>query len=167
MVSKEFTSRKLDWLAAVSFDRGVTDPAFRIAAAIASHLDEKTGHAFVGADSIAFETGCQWPRKVMRAVKLLKARGWLDWHRTGTANVYKPDYRKVKATLAVIGRWRYEKRQIFLKKRTKIGRQRHSASKPVQSDTRGTSDMTPASRNHLMISLQEIFRRRKDKKERG
>ena len=111
MVSKEFTTQKLNWLQCVCFDRRLNDGAFRVASVIAFHLNEASGRAYLSADTIAAMTGSKWPRKVARAIKLLKDTGWLNWERTKDANVYKPNYRNVKATLEVIGRLRFEKRQ--------------------------------------------------------
>ncbi len=142
MSSKSHTSRKLDWLTCVRFDRRVTDYAYRVASVIAAHLNEVSGRAFLSLDSIAFESGCKWPRKAVRAIKLLQATGWVDWKHSKTANIYAPNYANVKTTLEAIGRARYEKRQIFLNNPARLGRQRHS-------DVRGIQTMTPVSYNHL------------------
>lgn len=74
-MSKFTTSQKLFWLTCVRFDRRVTDYAYRVASVIAEHLNEHSGRAFLSLDTVAFETGSKWPRKAVRATKLLQATG--------------------------------------------------------------------------------------------
>jgi hypothetical protein len=113
-LSRTFTTNKLDWLTCIRFDRRVTDSAYRVASVIADHLNGKTGCTMLSDDTIAFETGSKWPRKIVRARKLLRDTGWLDWQHTKTANVYRPNVSNVRNALAAIGRARYEKRRRFL-----------------------------------------------------
>lgn len=148
-----FTGQKLDWLTSVSFDRRVTNSAFRVAHAIAGNLNEETGKTLkLSAETIGFQIGHKGPKKVQRAINLLKACGWLDWHRTGSANVYTPNYSKVKATLEMIGRWRYEKRQRYNGNSPEIGHQCPSADKSLQTDNSVPRGRTPVSDNHLRKS---------------
>jgi hypothetical protein len=154
-LSTTFTGKKLDWLTCMRFDRRVTDYAYRIVSVIAHHLNEKTGRAMLSDDTIAFETGSRWPRKVVRARKLLRDLEYLDWEHTRTANVYKPNFKNVRNTLAVIGRARYEKRQRFLDNHARLGRQRHSEHGAPDSDKSGIQTLTPTSDKHLREHLKE------------
>lgn len=144
-----FTGRRLDLLRAVRIDRTVTDYAYRVMSVIVDHLNEKTERTFLSDDRIAFETGSGWPRKVVRARRILRDAKWLSWQRTRTANIYSVDFVKAAAVLAIIERERNARRRKASKtadKMAQIGRQR-----PTSPDRtfRADLDRTPASDIHL------------------
>jgi hypothetical protein len=145
---KSFTSRKLDWLTCVRFDRRINDHAYRVAATIADHLNEKTGRTMLSDDVIAFETGSKWPRKAVRARKLLRESGWLKWRRTRSANIYEPDYSRVNAMLATIAALRQQKRSKNADISGQIGHQRHMTKT-------AHLDVTPASDIHVSSTRYE------------
>ena len=134
----KFTTTKLDWLKAVRFDRRVTDYATRVAGVIVDHLNTESGRAFLAGDTIAFETGAAWRRKVVRAIKLLRDLGYLEVHRTANANIYTLNHRNVRGALAALGRARFEKRRKYLESKNKcaeMGHQRPSAPDGPSSGT--------------------------------
>src|SRR6516165_7052089 len=85
-----FTSKKLDWLACVNFDRRLRQlpTAFKVAYVIANQVDEIRNTAFISDVAIADKAGGISERQVGRSRKLLRDTGWLSWKRTYTANVY-------------------------------------------------------------------------------
>lgn len=83
------TSRKLDWLDALAVDPAVKSFAFKIGFCIMQHVNARTGKAMVSDETIADKTSLS-RRHVRNGRKLLQARGWIEWRRTRTANIYKP-----------------------------------------------------------------------------
>jgi hypothetical protein len=94
-----FTGTKLDWLKCVAFDRKVLAYDFRVAFVIAQHLNLRTGSAMLSDETIAAESGGGSTRHVKRARVRLRKAGWLTWHNTSTANVYRPDYGRMNHVL--------------------------------------------------------------------
>jgi hypothetical protein len=155
----KFTTTKLDWLKAVRFDRRVTDYAARVAGVIVDHLNAESGRAFLAGDTIAFETGSKWRRKVVRAVKLLRDLGYLEVHRTANANIYTLNHRNVRGALAALGRARFEKRRKYLESthnHTAMGHQRPSAPDGPPTGTpvaQGVGHQRPT--NPLSVPVKE------------
>ena len=73
-------------------------------AVIVDHLNEKTETAYPSDNTIAFETGSGWPRKVVRARRNLREAGWLNWKHTRTVNVYMVNWTKAAEILAILKR---------------------------------------------------------------
>lgn len=109
-----FTGRKCDLLKAMRFDGRVSDQAYRVAAGILDHLNEKTERTILSDDLIAFEIAGA-PRTVRRARDLLRETGWMKWHRTRKANIYSFDFEKVGPILAMIARERSARKGKRLK----------------------------------------------------
>lgn len=84
---KTFTSRKMDWLNGVSIDPEMTPHDFQVAFCIAQCMSIERGIGVIADDTIAESTGTT-RRHVLESRKRLRARGWLDWKNTRTANVY-------------------------------------------------------------------------------
>jgi hypothetical protein len=144
-----FTARKLDWLTAICFDRRVGDYAYRVVSVIARHLNEKTGRAFVGDETIAFETGSKWRGKVHRARNQLRDFGWLEWQHSKTANIYKPVFTNVAPALQIVGRVRYEKRQRFLDNRARLSHRWISQPKMPDCTKIDSQTVPPVDHKHL------------------
>ena len=85
---KVSTSQKLDWLDAVMADERLDARAKVVAYGIAMHLNRARGNAFVSDRTLADKTGCRSVRTVQDGRSDLRALGWVDWKRTGSANVY-------------------------------------------------------------------------------
>jgi hypothetical protein len=85
-----FTSKKLDWLACINFDRRLKQfpTVFKVAYVIANQVDETRNTAFISDAAIADKAGGISERQVGRSRKLLRDTGWLSWKRTYSANVY-------------------------------------------------------------------------------
>jgi hypothetical protein len=96
-----FTGAKLDWLKCVAFDRRLKPYDFKVAFVIAQHLNLNTGSTMLSDGTIADESAIG-PRHVRRARERLHNAGWLTWHHTQTANVYRLDHDKVSYTLDAI-----------------------------------------------------------------
>jgi hypothetical protein len=103
-VTTTFTGRGKDLLRAVRFDRTVDAYAKVVMAVIVDHLNERTQTAFLSDDTIAFETGSGWPRKVSRARRNLRDANWLMWKHTRTVNVYSVNWTKAAEILAILKR---------------------------------------------------------------
>jgi hypothetical protein len=86
--NKTATSRKLDWLDALNADPAVRPFAFKVGFAIAKHVNARTGEAMVSDETISDITSISM-RHVRAGRELLKARRWISWKRTRTANVYR------------------------------------------------------------------------------
>jgi hypothetical protein len=103
------TAERLDWLKCVQFDIG---NCLHVAAVLMFQVVEKdtvafghrlkTGEALLSDDAIADKTGLR-ERQVRNVRKLMKEAGWLDWRRTGDANVYRLRSERVPAVLAASG----------------------------------------------------------------
>ena len=87
--NKTATSRKLDWLGALAVDPAVKPYAFKTGFAIVQHVNARTGWAMVSDETLADETSMT-TRHVRRGRDLLRQRGWIQWKRTKTANLYRP-----------------------------------------------------------------------------
>jgi hypothetical protein len=94
-----FTGTKIDWLKCIAFDRKVQPYDFRVAFVIAQHLNIRTGTTMLSDETIAAESGGVSTRHVRRARDRLRKAGWLTWHNTSTANVYRPDYARMNHVL--------------------------------------------------------------------
>jgi hypothetical protein len=96
-----FTSRKMDWLNALNFDRRRHPLDVTVALAIASHLNEESGTAWPSDETIACEAGGISTRSVKYARQRLRKAGWLTWKRRARdTNKYWLLIDKVEATLA-------------------------------------------------------------------
>jgi DNA-binding FadR family transcriptional regulator len=76
-----FTGAKLDWINAANYDRRLTPMAFKVAVAVANHVNATTGKAFPSQELIAERVGTV-ARVVRRSLKTLAATGWLRVQRT-------------------------------------------------------------------------------------
>jgi hypothetical protein len=85
-----FTTKKLDWLVCVNFDRRLKQfpVAFKVAYVIANQVNEITNTAFISDETIADKAGGISERQVRRSRNLLRETGWLSWQRTYSANLY-------------------------------------------------------------------------------
>jgi len=129
-----FTGRKLDWLKSVAYDRRLLPYDFEVAFVIAQHINQKTWKAMLSDDAIADETGGGSTRNVLRARKRLRGVGWLNWHRTRTANVYRLLFDGVDRTLDMITASRDARRE------------RHQRYKAMTPESHlDEADMTPRS----------------------
>jgi hypothetical protein len=108
-----FTGRKLDWLKCLAFDRRLQPQPFdfKVAFVIAQHVNQRTGSAMLSDDTIAYEAGGGSERNALRARKRLRDAGWLTWHRTRTANVYRLSFDKVERTLDMMTAAREARRE--------------------------------------------------------
>ncbi len=93
-----FTGARLDWLKCVAFDRALLPNDFKVAFVIAMHLNLRSGSAMLSDATIA-DKSAAGARHVRRARARLHSAGWLTWHGTSTANVYRPNYARMNATL--------------------------------------------------------------------
>jgi hypothetical protein len=84
---RSFTSAKLDWLTALSADPRLDARAFEVGFCIVQHMNANSERSIVSDDAISDKTGIP-KRWVLRARQSLKEAGWIDWQRTGMANVY-------------------------------------------------------------------------------
>jgi hypothetical protein len=109
-----FTGAKLDWLKCVAFDRRLKPYDFKVAFVIAQHLNVNTGSTMLSDETIADESAASI-RSVKRARVRLRKAGWLAWHHTQTANIYRPDYSKVSFTLDAITLSREARRERLLR----------------------------------------------------
>jgi Helix-turn-helix domain len=121
--AKTFTSRKLDWLDCLAHDSMVAPLAFEIGYCIMSHLNAKSGRAWVSDETLADKSGNS-ERTVRRARTQLRAAGWITWKRTSTANVYTPQFQKVNAMLDSIISKRDERTERREKRRRKTNSHR-------------------------------------------
>jgi Helix-turn-helix domain len=80
-MSDRFVADKLAWLDAVASDRRVGLLGFRVAFAIASHVNRKMLQAWPTYETLANEVGVK-PRSVMRAIEELEGAGHLSISRT-------------------------------------------------------------------------------------
>jgi hypothetical protein len=85
---RSFTSAKLDWLTALSADPRLDARAFQVGFCIVQHMNAQTWRAILSDDVITDKTGIP-TRWVSRARQCLREAGWIDWQRTGKANVYR------------------------------------------------------------------------------
>jgi hypothetical protein len=97
-VLSTFTGTKLDWLKCVAFDRRLKPYDFKVVFVIAQHLNQNTGSTMLSDETIADESAGS-VSNVKRARVRLREAGWLVWHHTRTANVYRPDYSKMNYAL--------------------------------------------------------------------
>jgi hypothetical protein len=84
---RSFTGDKLDWMAGVSADPRLDARAFEVAFCIAQHINQQSGLARLSDETIADKTGIP-KRWIARARAALREAGWIDWRRTGDANIY-------------------------------------------------------------------------------
>jgi hypothetical protein len=96
-----FTGTKLDWLKGVAFDRRLQPYDFKVAFVIAQHLNQRTGSTMLSDEIIADESA-GGSRNVRRSRLRLHEAGWLTWHHTRTANVYRPDFSQMNDVLDTI-----------------------------------------------------------------
>ena len=127
-----FTSKKLDWLACVNFDRRLKQfpIAFKVAYVIANQIDETRNTAFISDAAIADKAGGISERQVGRSRKLLRDTGWLSWKRTCSANVYSLLSEHVSGvwdSITASNEARKERRR----KRRSDWQHRHFTSRPV------------------------------------
>lgn len=99
--NESFTSRKLNWMAALAADTDIGPAAFEVGFCIVQHCNRNTGLAIMSDEAISDETG-QSRANVIRARNLLKETEWLEWRRTRTANIYRPRHEKVNRFLDLI-----------------------------------------------------------------
>jgi hypothetical protein len=99
--NQTFTSRKLDWLRCVCFDRRLKPYDFKVAFIIAQHVNQKSQTAHPSDATIADETGGS-VRNVKRARVRLNDAGWISWRRTQTSNVYALVFTKVSGFMDAI-----------------------------------------------------------------
>jgi hypothetical protein len=97
-----FTSQKLDWLKCCCFDRRLLPHDFRVAYAIAQHINSRTGKTILSAETIAEESGAGSTRSVQRSRDRLRDAGWLVWTRTTSANIYRLKYDQVDQMLDLL-----------------------------------------------------------------
>jgi hypothetical protein len=84
---KTFTGEKLDWLNLVNADPRLDASAFKVAFCIAQHINQNSGTWMLSDELISDKTSLP-TRTVQRARKALRDLGWINWRRTGGANVY-------------------------------------------------------------------------------
>jgi hypothetical protein len=99
--NQTFTSRKLDWLKCVCFDRLVQPYDFKVAFVIGQHINQKTLTACLSDETIADESGGS-ARNVKRSRVRLREAGYISWRRTRTANVYRLRFEKVSGIFDAI-----------------------------------------------------------------
>ena len=127
-----FTSKKLDWLACVNFDRRLKQfpTAFKVAYVIANQVDEIRNTAFISDAAIADKAGGISVSQVQRSRKLLRDTGCLSWKRTHSANVYRLLSEHVSGvwdSITASNEARKERRR----KRRSDWQHRHFTSRPV------------------------------------
>jgi hypothetical protein len=84
---RSFTGDKLDWMTALMADTSIASDAKVVGFCIAQHINAETGLAILSDDTIADKTGIS-KREVLRARMDLRSASWINWKRTGSANVY-------------------------------------------------------------------------------
>jgi hypothetical protein len=80
MTDRKFNSDKFRWLNSVCSDPAVSSTSFRVAYAIADHLNKTTRNAWPSQQRIARRFGCH-QKTVQRAIKELEGLGWLKVRR--------------------------------------------------------------------------------------
>jgi hypothetical protein len=148
-----FTTKKLDWLACVNFDRRLRQlpTAFKVAYVIANQVDEIRNTAFISDVAIADKAGGISERQVGRSRKLLRDTGWLSWKRTYTANVYNLLSKHVSGVLDAITASNEERKDRRRKRRSDWKRHHltsRSAPKSTSSHRTYKSDSKASDRTY-------------------
>jgi len=108
--SKSATSKKLDWLEAVRFDRSLLPIDYKVASALAKHMNSQTGQCNPSDPLLALEVGCS-VRTVNRARERLRDAGWIAWRRTRTSSRFQLLHDKVADFLNQMKAARAERRK--------------------------------------------------------
>ena len=98
------------WLSAIRFDRRVTDFEYRVMSALADHINQKTGLAYVSDDILAIEIGCKYRQSIERSRRKMRLLEYLTWTRTRDANLYRINSEKVAGVLDMMKRLKNEHR---------------------------------------------------------
>ncbi|UPK31876.1 hypothetical protein IVB18_05320 [Bradyrhizobium sp. 186] len=85
---RSFASFKFDWMSALAADPRLDARAKVIGNCILSHINQHSGEAILSDRSISDETAIP-ERGIIRGRGPLRKHGWVDWRRTGGANVYR------------------------------------------------------------------------------
>jgi len=85
---RSFASFKFDWMRALAADPRLDARAKMIGYCILSHVNQHSGEAILSDRSISDETAIP-ERGIIRGRGPLRKHGWVDWRRTGGANVYR------------------------------------------------------------------------------
>jgi hypothetical protein len=115
-----FTTKKLDWLACVNFDRRLKQfpTVFKVAYVIANQVDGSGNTALISDAAIADKAGGISERQVGRSRKLVRDTGWLDWRRTYSANVYSLLSEHISGALDAITASNEERKERRRKRRS-------------------------------------------------
>jgi hypothetical protein len=85
---RSFGSFKFDWMRALAADPNLDTRAKMIGNCILSHINQHSGAAILSDRAISDETAIPL-RWITRGRNDLRDGGWIDWKRTGGANVYR------------------------------------------------------------------------------
>jgi hypothetical protein len=85
---RSFGSFKFDWMRALAADPHLDTRAKMIGNCIISHVNQHSGAAVLSDRAISDETAIPL-RWITRGRNDLRDGGWIDWKRTGGANVYR------------------------------------------------------------------------------
>ena len=118
--NKTATSRKLDWLSALAVDPAVKSYAFEIGFAIMQHVNFKTWKAMVSDETLADETSMT-TRHIRRGRDVLRQRGWIQWTRTKTVNVYRPLDTHLNSALDLLTTRRDDRQERRERRQAEIG----------------------------------------------
>lgn len=85
---RSLASFKFDWIRALAADPRLDARAKVIGNCILSHINQHSGEAILSDRAISDETAIP-ERGIARGRGPLRKHGWIDWRRTGGANVYR------------------------------------------------------------------------------
>jgi hypothetical protein len=161
--NRTFTSRKLDWLDTLAFDRRLSPLAFKVGFRIIQHVNASTGRTRISDATIADEIGCP-ARNVYRPRILLRDTGWLTWRRTRTANIYEIKFDNVERLLDLmtaardVRKEQWQRRQNRLRDHALV----RNLNQPDCAPTR-TQDCAPMRNKHLREDTLKTLDCRKGK----
>jgi hypothetical protein len=136
---RTFASFKFDWMKALAADPSVSARAKIIGNCILGHINQYSWEATLSDQAISDETAIAL-RWIVEMRNSLRASGWIDWRRTGGANVYWVMCDHMPAMQQRLAKLKAKRNAEALKRKTERGvRQRAAERNPrgVQQQVAG------------------------------